>query len=115
MKKLLPLIVLLLGCEPPRSPDPLHPDTHKVREAVNIEATRTNCEFLGVVRARGRYGQELMEIRSLSADLGGNIFIIVYDSGDSEYGWRSLQAEAYLCPPAVLENPSIRSGSIGRS
>ena len=108
MKRLLPLIVLLLACEPPRSPDPLHPDTHKVREAVNIEATRTNCEFLGVVQARDRFGKELMEIRSLSADLGGNIFIIVYDSGVSNYGgWRSLQAEAYLCPPAVLENPSF--------
>lgn len=114
MKRLFPLIVLLIACEPPRSSDPLHPNTHKVREAVNIETTRTSCEFLGVVRSRDRYGQELMKIRSLSADLGGNIFIIVYDSGQGKYGWRSLQAEAYLCPPAVLESPSFRSGSIGR-
>ena len=105
---------------PPPSDPPLrvHQEANMVREAVNIPATRSQCDFLGIVEASGKeregrdkYRDAILQVRSRVAELGGNIFVVIYYPGYS-FGLRReradfFQAEAYLCSSLKAEDADL--------
>lgn len=100
LKRLLLLgTVMCLSCAPPAIT--INPKSNMVREAMDIRIARRDCQFLGVVEVTGTSRQDaLSRIRSETADLEGNTFVVILDEDNrSLYYWSAydIHAETYKC------------------